>query len=296
MSFWYQHLPLNIDPIAFSIGSFSVRWYAISYIIGLAVIYGLLMLRIKKGEFPTRLQDSTISDQQEIQNKSCSLFAVHCLLVVDFLLVSFFAALIGGRIGYVLIYGLPYFISNPSAIISPFGQQGNFTGLYGMSYHGALLGIILGGYVFLHIKKIDFFEWADFVVPAVPLGYFFGRLGNFLNGELYGRATVSSIGMYFQADPFVLRHPSQLYEAVLEGLVLFLILWKMRNARFFPGALLGAYLIGYGAMRIVAEIFREPDPQLGLFFSHCTMGQILSLLMIVSGSIIILKAKGHSVV
>jgi phosphatidylglycerol:prolipoprotein diacylglycerol transferase len=271
--FLYQHLPLYINPIAFSIGSFSVKWYALSYVIAFSIVYLFLAWRIKKGEFVFR-------SQNEMQG-----------ILFDFILVAFFSALIGGRLGYALIYNFSYFTSHSLLIISPF-EGGKLTGFYGMSYHGALIGIIIGSYIFLRIKKINFWKWADFVSVAVPAGYFFGRIGNFLNGELYGRITNSYLGMYFAADQLVLRHPSQLYEALLEGLLLFLVLWKMRKFVLPEGTLFSAYLIGYGVLRIFAEKFRQPDPQLGFILGYLTLGQLLSIIMIISGlAILVLKNR-----
>lgn len=211
-------------------------------------------------------------------------------ILLDFLFVSFFSSLIGGRIGYVLFYNFSYFIYHPLAIISPY-ENGQFIGIYGMSYHGAIIGVLLGSYIFLRIKKIEFWEWADFIIPAVPLGYFFGRIGNFLNGELYGRITNSSWGMYFADSPTLLRYPSQLLEALLEGVVLFVILWKMRKIKLSPGVLFSIYLVGYGIFRIFAETFREPDPQIGFIAGYFTLGQILSLAMIISGVIIFFQKR-----
>lgn len=269
---FYQNLPLNIDPIAFSIGSFSVRWYSISFVIGFLVVYLVLMWRIRRENFNFGIQYTKYNIQST---------------VLDFLLVSFFSALIGGRIGYVIFYDLQYFLANPLAIISPYDSQGSFVGIFGMSYHGALLGILLGNWIFLKRKKINFLLWADFVAPAVALGYFLGRLGNFFNGELYGRITNSSWGMYFQSDSDILRHPSQLYEAFLEGLILFVILWIFKSAnwsRKMPkGFLFAIYLVGYGILRIFAEQFRQPDPQIGILLGHFTLGQLLSAVMIFGG-------------
>ena len=160
-----------------------------------------------------------------------------------------------------------------------------------MSYHGALLGILLGSYVFLRIKKINFWKWADFVAPAVPVGYFFGRIGNFLNGELYGRVTDSSLGMYFTNSPLLLRYPSQILEAFFEGIILFAILWSIRNKNFFPGKIFSIYLLGYGFFRIFSEIFREPDPQIGLILGYFTLGQLMSLIMIIAGAVIFVSRK-----
>lgn len=272
MLYFYQHLPQYINPIAFTVGSFSIRWYALSYLVGFLVIYCLLLWRVKKGEFVLKING-------DVQNT-----------IFDFLLVAFFSSLIGGRIGYVLFYNLSYFIYHPLAIISPY-ENGNFTGIYGMSYHGALIGIWIGSYIFLRIKKINFWAWVDFVIVAVPLGYFFGRIGNFLNGELYGRFTNSQLGMYFSISPSLLRYPSQLAEAFLEGLVLFAIIWRMRKMKLSSGVLFSVYLVGYGFFRVFAEQFREPDPQIGFILGYFTLGQILSLSMIIIGIIIFVSKK-----
>ena len=251
---WYQHLPSLINPIAFSIGDFDVRWYSLSYIVGFLIVYLLLVWRIKKEEFP----QSTPG------------------LLLDFMIVAIFCTLIGGRVGYVLFYNFSYFVAHPLAIISPYDAGGFFVGIFGMSFHGALVGVLIGSYFFCKVKKISFSSWSDFIVPAVPLGYFFGRVGNFLNGELFGRVTSSPWGMYFLTDPSVRRYPSQLLEGVLEGLVLFALMWPLRNNPKLKGNLLIFYIIGYSFFRIIAEFFREPDPQLGYIFGFATMGQILS--------------------
>ncbi|HPN55024.1 MAG TPA: prolipoprotein diacylglyceryl transferase [Candidatus Moranbacteria bacterium] len=278
---WYQNFPLSMDPIAFTVGSFSVRWYALSYITAFLVIYLVLMWRVKKEETKniTKISNDKFQNRKEIQNT-----------ILDFLLVAFFAALIGGRIGYILFYNFSYFLSHPLSIIWPF-ENGSFVGFYGMSYHGGLIGILIGSWLFLRWKKINFRAWADFVIPAVPLGYFFGRVGNFLNGELYGRITNSPWGMYFTGDQTSLRWPSQLIEAFLEGIALFAFLWLMRKKETMKGKMLGVYFIGYGSLRIFGEFFREPDPQIGLIFNFCTLGQILSLIMVLAGFLILLSKK-----
>lgn len=304
----YQHLPQYIDPVAFTIGSFSVRWYALSYIVGFTVVYLILLWRIKNNDTEktaqifnflpdgislrqkfsifNKISNTKIQATKEAKHekdKKLSVVSYQSSVIFDYLLMAFFSALAGGRIGYVLFYDAAYFFAHPLSIVYPYDQAGNFIGIYGMSYHGAVMGILMGTFIFVRIKKLDFLAWADFIVPAVPLGYFFGRVGNFLNNELYGRVTDSQLGMYFAAAPGQLRHPSQLYEALLEGVLLFIILWKMRNMNLQKGFLLGTYLLGYGLLRIFVEQFREPDLQLGIFLNHFTMGQLLSLCMVVGG-------------
>ncbi|MFH1183187.1 MAG: prolipoprotein diacylglyceryl transferase [Candidatus Moraniibacteriota bacterium] len=250
----YQTLPLKIDPLAFHVGFFQISWYALMYLVGFAVVYYLLLWRIKKGEGHW--------SKENIQ---------------EFLLAAFLGVVIGGRLGYVLFYNLPFYLANPMAIISPF-SEGQWAGIYGMSYHGGLIGALVAGLFFCRKNKLNFFFLADFIVPAVPAGYFFGRLGNFINGELFGRITQKEWGVYFPGETF-LRHPSQLYEAFFEGLILFLILWLLRNGLKYKNKLLCVYVLGYSLFRFGIEFFRQPDEQIGLLFGFLTLGQLLSLIM-----------------
>lgn len=214
---------------------------------------------------------------------------INTKLLLDLFLYVIIGLIIGARLGYVIFYNLPYYFRNPWEITLPFKITGywllvtsyQYTGISGMSYFGGLIGIIIAALIFARKYKINFWRLADFVVPAVPAGYFFGRIGNFLNGELYGRVTQKWWGMYFPADSFNLRHPSQLYEAFFEGLVLFLVLWLLRNHSKFPGYLLVLYLAGYGLLRFAVEFFREPDSQIGLIMGVLTFGQALSLVLII---------------
>lgn len=276
---FYQHLPEYLNPIAFSIGDFSIRWYSLMYLVGFAVVYWLLMYRIGRDDYLSKIFNEIPNSKLEnsklkIQN-----------LILDFLLYAFLGLLIGARLGYVLFYNLNYYIQHPLAIISPF-ENGNFVGIFGMSYFGGLIGIIISSLIFCKIKKINFFEWADFVVPAIPAGYFFGRIGNFLNGELYGKSTDRFWGMYFGDG--ILRHPTQLYEAFLEGLLLFVILWLFRNKSRFPGHLLAMYLFGYGVIRFFIEFLREQE---GATLFRMTTGQILSVIIAIVSIAIFLNVK-----
>ncbi len=194
----------------------------------------------------------------------------------------------GGRLGYVIFYNLPYYLQHPLEIILPFrfGEGGmQFTGISGMSYHGGIIGAITGCAIFTRRFKADFWNLADLFFPAAALGYTFGRLGNFINGELYGRVTDAAIGMYFPTspDPTVLRHPSQLYEAFFEGIVLFAVLWTLRRFSLPKGTMASLYIFGYGFVRFFIEFFREPDTHLGLLFLGFSMGQILCLAMMAIG-------------
>ena len=268
---FYQHLPEHLNPTAFSLGFFSVQWYSLMYLAAFAAVYFLLKYRVRKKETDFNLD-----------------------LVWDIIWHSVLGVIIGGRLGYVLFYNLGHFLSHPVEIISPFDQAGNYIGLYGMSYHGGLIGVILAMLILVRKKRITFLKLADFMIPAIPAGYFFGRLGNFLNGELYGRLTKKSWGMYFyDGSVWQLRHPSQLYEAILEGVLLFLVFWTMRNKKWMQGYFLPAYLFGYGFVRLLAEFFREPDPQVGYLFGFLTLGQLFSLAMIVAAGILFLRKNGQ---
>jgi len=289
---FYQHIPEMINPIAFSIGFFSVRWYSLMYLVGFLVVYFLLAFRLRKNE-------SSIISKDRLQ---------------DLLIYSAVGLLVGARLGYVLLYDFSYFIQNPLAIIFPTNNSGEFIGISGMSYHGGLAGIVIIGIIFarkyrIHPVKsptsrgakqfngVNFWKLADFVVPAIPAGYFFGRFGNFLNGELHGRVTDVAWGMYFPNDVSgLLRHPSQLYEAFFEGLVLFIILWALRNKSKVNGQMLMIYLLGYSVIRFCIEFIREPDPQLGLVFGYLTMGQILSLIMLISAILCLIIVKSGKIV
>jgi phosphatidylglycerol---prolipoprotein diacylglyceryl transferase len=280
---YYQHLPLHMDPIAFTVGSFSVGWYSLMYLLAMAVIYSLLLYRTKAD---IRAENLAEFYKKTSNNKSFSMAEFRNLLA-DLLLFSFMGALIGGRLGYVLFYNPLYYLRSPVEIISPYNfSTGEFVGIYGMSFHGGLIGVILIAMIFVGKNKLNFWKLADFVVPAIPAGYFFGRIGNFLNVELYGRVTDRWIGMYFPlsagAGDF-LRFPSQIIEAFLEGTLLFIILWMIRNKKILAGKFLSLYFIGYGTARFLGEFFREPDEQIGFIFSSITLGQIFSLGMIFCG-------------
>jgi len=267
---WWQNLPAQMSPVFFSIGSFQIHWYSLMYIIAISIVYGLMMFRRKHNEV------SFTKDHFD-----------------DFAFWAVLGVIFGGRLGYVVFYDFAYFMESPLRIISPFNEAGQFTGLSGMSYHGGMIGVILAAFLFTVKHKLNFLELVDAIAPAVPIAYTFGRLGNFINGELYGRITTHPIGMYFPAAAEkALRHPSQLYEGLFEGIVLFAILWPLRN-KFAGkwGTLTGLYLIGYGFFRFFIEYFREPDAQLGFVFLNFSMGQILCFAMMVAGAIVIVSGR-----
>lgn len=259
------------------------------YLVGFSVVYGLLIYKKRHSRHlgvTSFVVSLSLGHQPVVIEKKDKRLPIDDLeeIILDYLLMAFFSALVGGRLGYVLFYNAQYYFANPLAIISPYDfQSGEYVGLFGMSYHGALIGIVIGSCIFLKKKNINFLDWTDFVIPAAALGYFFGRIGNFLNGELYGRITNSPMGMYFSMDPKHLRHPSQLYEALLEGILLSVILWKMRDRKMRRGILFATYLVGYGLLRMFIEQYRQPDVQLGFFGNFFTMGQILSFVMVLVG-------------
>lgn len=270
---WWQNLPSEMSPIIFSIGGFELRWYGMMYIIAFTLTYVLVRVQIKRGEYE-------YSDE----------------IVESFFMWAILGVLLGGRIGYVIFYNLGYYLQHPLEAILPFSFSNGiqFTGIAGMSYHGGVIGVLLA---FVYVSKkyeISFFNLTDMVVPAIPLGYTFGRLGNFINGELYGRVTEVPWGMYFPAAPsHQLRHPSQLYEAFFEGVFLFAVLWTMRKKSPFPGFLPGLYLIGYGVVRFFIEFYRMPDEHLGTVLGVLTMGQLLCLGMIIGGVVFWYAAKEY---
>ncbi len=267
----YEHLPQMISPIALSIGGFSVRWYGLMWLVAFAVTWLLLMVRV-------RLRENQ------------SLHGLTNNVLGDMVLMSALGGVIGGRLGYALFYDYMFFSEYPSALVWPF-VNGHFTGISGMSFHGGAIGILCVLFFYAQKYKWSFLALTDFVVPAIPLGYFFGRLGNFLNHELWGRVTTYPIGMYFAEASdggTVLRHPSQLYEAFFEGIVLFVLLWVLRN-RFtsLRGFITGVFVCGYSVARYGVEFFREPDAHIGFVVLSLSMGQALSILMFLCGIILV---------
>ncbi|MBI4682890.1 MAG: prolipoprotein diacylglyceryl transferase [Nitrospirae bacterium] len=263
IDFW-QHIPEHIKPYIFQVGQFQLRYYGLMYIAAFSVLYILSFHRLKTEDY----------DYPKTALENYFVWAILGLML-------------GARSGYVLFYNFSYYLSRPLEIILPFSFEGglHFTGLAGMSYHGGLIGVITSSAIFCRKYKIDFWRFSDFLIPSIPLGYTFGRIGNFINGELYGHATTAPWGMYFPLDVTnQLRHPSQLYEALLEGVLLFIILWSIRRKRTFKGFFLSLYIMGYGTVRFFIEFFREPDPQIGYYFGFITMGQILCLIMIMTGA------------
>ena len=238
-----------IDPVAIQIGPLAVRWYALAYVMGLVAGW----------QYVRRLVEA-----QRIE--------LSVEMVDDLLLWIMLGVILGGRLGYALFYQFGYYIKEPLEIFAVWRG--------GMSFHGGLIGVVLAIVFFARRRGIQVLSVADAVAPAFPFGLMLGRISNFINGELYGRITEMPWGMIFPRGGDVPRHPSQLYEAVLEGgLLLALMLWlvHMRNAHRRSGLLSGIFLVGYAFARVTSELFREPDSHIGFLWSGVTMGQTLSI-------------------
>jgi len=242
----------NIDPVAFSIGPLAVRWYGLMYLAGFAGAWWLGMRRISRGAAPiTRAQFD------------------------DLLFLGVLGVILGGRLGYVLFYKPAHYAAHPTEIFAVW--QG------GMSFHGGLLGVMAAMAFAAWRHRVDYLRLMDFIAPLVPVGLAAGRLGNFINGELWGRVTDLPWGMVFQGAGPLPRHPSQLYEVALEGIALFALLWWFSSSPRPRGQVSALFLVGYGVARFIGEFAREPDSFLGFLALGMTMGQWLCLPMIAGG-------------
>jgi phosphatidylglycerol:prolipoprotein diacylglycerol transferase len=243
----------NIDPIAFSVGPLAVRWYGLMYLAGFAAGWWLGVRRIAKGQAPiTRAQ------------------------LDDLLFLIVLGVILGGRLGYVLFYKPGYYAAHPLEIF--YIWQG------GMSFHGGLLGVMLAMVFAARRHGVDWLRLMDFIAPLCPLGFAAGRLGNFINAELPGRVTELPWGMVFPGAGAAPRHPSQLYQFALEGVVLFIFLWWFSSKPRPRGQVSAMFLLGYGVLRFIAEFGREPDSFIGYLALGLTMGQWLCLAMIAGGA------------
>ena len=260
IDFW-QHIYSHINPIAFSIFGFKIHWYGIMYILALVSALYMAKYIVKKDNIP-------------ISQK----------LLDNYFIWVEIGVILGARIGYFIFYvpNNSYYFLHPWQMFNPF-INGKFVGIAGMSYHGAVIGFAIATILFVKRKKINLWKLLDVVAIAVPAGYVFGRIGNFLNQRLVGRVTDVEWGIYVNG---VLRYPSQLYEAFFEGVVIFLILFFYRKYKKFDGELIALYMILYGFARSFCEMFRQPDPQLGFIIGHFTMGELLSFVMIFVGFLI----------
>jgi phosphatidylglycerol---prolipoprotein diacylglyceryl transferase len=255
-----MHFPV-IDPIIFSLGPLHIRWYGLMYVLGFMASYFLVQRQIRLFSYRAL--------EPHFENLN---------------LVLILSVVLGGRLGYVLFYNLSYYLQHPLDIPA--------TWVGGMSFHGACIGVIAGGWFYARRHKLDYWKTMDLYVVTIPVGLGLGRIGNFINAELYGRVTDVPWGMVFPGGGPLARHPSQLYEMFLEGIVLFTVLWTLKSKpwqerRGWPHGSMGClFLIGYGLLRFLVERVREPDPQIGFLFGWLTMGQLLSSLMIICGVLI----------
>ncbi len=252
----------EIDPVLIQLGPLAIRWYALAYIAGL--VLGWRIMRRVCEQPPAILSP---------------------LKIDDFLLWAAMGVILGGRLGYILFYKPGFYLDHPLAILTVW--EG------GMSFHGGLLGVIVAILAFALRNGVRPFMLSDLVSIVAPIGLFFGRLANFINGELWGRASDVSWAMIFPRGGSLPRHPSQLYQAFFEGVLLLLAVvavWRFTDGRRRPGLLTGVFCVGYGLARIVGELFREPDAHLGYLWGPLTMGMLLSLPMLAFGGWLIIRA------
>lgn len=252
----------QIDPVLIQIGPLAIRWYALAYIAGIILGWKYAVALVKR---PPGFMEAARMD--------------------DFVVWATLGIVIGGRLGYALFYKPGHYLYHPAEILQVW--QG------GMSFHGGFLGMVAAIALFARKHKIDLLRFGDVIAAVVPIGLFFGRVANFINGELWGRTTSVAWGMVFPGGGPEPRHPSQLYQAALEGLALFLLLWLLerKGLRNRPGFMIGAFVAGYGLARMIGELFREPDAFLGFLIGGTTMGQWLSLPMLGVGLVLMVRAK-----
>jgi phosphatidylglycerol:prolipoprotein diacylglycerol transferase len=251
-----------IDPVALQIGPLAIRWYALAYIAGL--LLGWRYCRLLARRSPYKFTPEQID---------------------DFLFWAILGVILGGRLGYVLFYNPAFYLAHPLDAFAVWRG--------GMSFHGGFMGMLIAVAWFTRKHKIPFLALSDIIVCAAPIGLFLGRIANFINGELYGRAGDVPWAMVFPSGGPEPRHPSQLYEAGMEGVVLFVLLWALAfraRALRIEGLLSGAFLAGYALFRVMAEVFRQPDAQLGFLIDGLTMGQVLSVPLLIGGLWLLARA------
>lgn len=266
----WNEIYYHFDPIAFEVFGYPIHWYGIAYAFALFIVLYLAKYFLKK---------------------DCKYFNIDNTTLDYYFIWAEVGIILGARIGYILIYDplrLEY-LTHPWQIFNPFDVNGEFVGIRGMSYHGGVIGFFVATYLFAIYRKKDFFMLTDLIALSVPLGYIFGRIGNFLNQELFGRVVQNdafsrSIGILIQGE---LRYPSQLIEAFLEGFVVFIVVFFVYKKIKIKGILIAVYGIAYSVARFISEYFREPDEQMGTYIFGLSMGQILSLLMILSAILLL---------
>ena len=259
----------NFDPVLIDLGIFQIRWYSLSYILG--ILIGWM--------YANKIIKSTSNNKYNFNQVTTKHFD-------DLIIYLIIGIIIGGRLGYIILYNFDYYTQNLLEIFKLWKG--------GMSFHGGLIGLIISTVLFSRKKDINFFKFLDIISCVAPIGIFLGRIANFINGELYGKVTVLPWGVIFPNVGNTPRHPSQIYEAMLEGIILFLIINYLalkKELLYKTGYVSAIFLIFYSIFRIFSESFREPDIQLGLLFNYFSMGTILSLLTITFGLFIILFIK-----
>jgi phosphatidylglycerol---prolipoprotein diacylglyceryl transferase len=258
--FTYPH----IDPIIFHLGPLAVRWYGLMYLLGFLFAYFII-------RHLARYRNLELSSAQ----------------LSDLLFYAVIGVILGGRLGYTLFYNSSYYLAHPLEIFAVW--EG------GMSFHGGLIGVVVCVLFFCIRQRLPVLLMSDILVTAAPIGLGLGRLGNFINGELWGRVTTVPWGMVFPGGGPAPRHPSQLYEGFFEGLVLFAILYFLVRRRVTAGTVFSSFFLGYGIIRFSLEFFRQPDAHLGFFWGEATMGQLLSVPMILVGlvGLVYFQWKGH---
>lgn len=258
----------SISPIIFSIGPVAIRWYSMAYLFGIVVGWILIKRNVKKYDLGLNKEN-----------------------VEDLIFYLTLGIILGGRLGYVLFYGKSTFWENPLQVLAIWNG--------GMSFHGGVLGVIAAIYLFARKIKYPFLQLTDLVVLYAPIGIFCGRLANFVNDELWGRVTDVAWAVKFPSGGYLPRHPSQLYEALFEGLLMFVVLnflWRYKWIRIRSGFVSALFIVLYGVFRIAMEQFREPDEHMGFYFNYFTMGQILSLPLIVAGIWVMIRLSTKSVI
>jgi phosphatidylglycerol:prolipoprotein diacylglycerol transferase len=256
-------MKVEFDPILIDLGLIKVSWYGLMYVFGFMASYLLVRYQMKRKDFGVSRLD--------IEN-------LYFYLILGLI--------IGARLGYVLFYDLKMYLADPLEIFAIWHG--------GMSFHGGLIGVLIVGILFAWKNKKSFWKIADLIIVTVPIGLGLGRIGNFINGELYGRVTQAPWGMIFPKGGPLPRHPSQLYESALEGGVLFVVLWLLKNRKLPEGTLLAIFLGLYGVFRFIVEFFREPDAQLGFVIGPFTMGQILTTFMVLGSIALIFYLRKRS--
>jgi len=252
-----MHFP-HIDPVFLRLGPLQFRWYGLMYVLGFIATYFILRSEVRRKKLPLTTDD-----------------------VADLVFYGAMGVVLGGRLGYILFYDLGVYLADPLQVFAVWKG--------GMSFHGGFLGVILSFVLFSRRKKIPFWALIDMAAQCAPVGLGLGRIGNFINGELYGRPTDVPWGMVFPGGGDLPRHPSQLYEAGLEGALLFLIVRIMARKSDVTGIPAWTFCAGYGLFRFIAEFFRQPDAQIGTFLNFFSMGQLLSLPMFLVGSFMVIR-------